>query len=374
MIRFNRPYITGRELGYMAEAMEKGHLSGDGPFTARCQAIFRERFGFLHNYLTTSCTDALEMSAILANIGPGDEVIVPSFTFVSTANAFILRGAKVVFVDSLPDHPNMDVRAVEALITPRTKAILAMHYGGIACDMDMLMPLVRKHGLILVEDAAQAIDSYYRGQPLGSFGHLAAFSFHETKNIHAGEGGLLVVQGEFAHRSEIIRDKGTDRSAFFRGEVDKYGWVDIGSSFLASELIAAFLFAQLAELDTIQRERKRVWEFYHARLQPLKAAGYRLPHVPEHCTNNAHLYHLICPSLERRTALIAHLNAKGIRAVFHYQALHASAYHRAHHPQQVPLPWSEHYGDTLVRLPLFAGLTDAEMQHVAEQVLAFEGL
>lgn len=374
MIRFNRPYITGRELGYMAEAMEKGHLSGDGPFTARCQAIFRERFGFRHNYLTTSCTDALEMSAILANIGPGDEVIVPSFTFVSTANAFILRGAKVVFVDSRPDHPNMDVGAVEALITPRTKAILAMHYGGIACDMDALMPLVRKHGLVLVEDAAQAIDSYYRGQALGSFGHLSAFSFHETKNIHAGEGGLLVVQGEFAHRSEIIRDKGTDRSAFFRGEVDKYGWVDIGSSFLASELIAAFLYAQLAELDTIQRERKRVWEFYHAQLQPLTKAGYRLPHVPEHCTNNAHLYHLICPSLERRTALIAHLNAQGIRAVFHYQALHASAFHRAQHPQQAPLPWSEHYGDTLVRLPLFAGLTDAEMQHVAEQVLAFEGL
>lgn len=372
MIRFNRPYTTGRELIYIAEAIQQGHLSGDGPFTKRCKAFFAERFGFTHNFLTTSGTDALEMAAILAGVKEGDEVIMPSFTFVSTANAFILRGARVVFVDSLPDHPNMDHRAVEALITPRTRVIVPMHYGGVACAMDELMGIASRHGLTVVEDAAHSIDATYKGRPLGGIGHLGAFSFHETKNIVAGEGGLLVVNAlELAKRAEVIREKGTDRSAFFRGEVDKYGWVDIGSSFLASEIIAAFLFAQLEELEAIQRERKRVWDFYHAHLRPLAKHGYQLPHIPEHCSNNAHLYHLICPSLGARTALIAHLGAQGIRAVFHYQPLHDSAYHRTHDTDGRELPNTMRFGDTLVRLPLFAGLTDAEMQHIVEQVLAF---
>jgi dTDP-4-amino-4,6-dideoxygalactose transaminase len=372
MIRFNRPYSTGRELTYIAEAIQQGFLSGDGPFTKRCKAFFAERYGFTHNFLTTSCTDALEMAAILADVKAGDEVIMPSYTFVSAANAFILRGARVVFVDSLPDHPNMDHRAVEALITPRTRVIAPMHYGGVACAMDELMDIATRHGLTVVEDAAQSIDATYKGRPLGGIGHLSAFSFHETKNIVSGEGGLLVVNApELAKRAEVIREKGTDRSAFFRGEVNKYGWVDIGSSFLASDLIAAFLFAQLEELDAIQRERKRVWDFYHKHLQPLSKHGYQLPHIPEHGSNNAHLYYLLCPSLEERTALIAHLGAQGIRAVFHYQPLHNSAYHLAHDTDRRELPNAVRFGDTLVRLPLFAGLTDAEMQHIVEQVLAF---
>jgi dTDP-4-amino-4,6-dideoxygalactose transaminase len=372
MIRFNRPYSTGRELTYIAEAIQQGFLSGDGPFTKRCKAFFAERYGFTHNFLTTSCTDALEMAAILAGVKAGDEVIMPSYTFVSAANAFILRGARVVFVDSLPDHPNMDHRAVEALITPRTRVIAPMHYGGVACAMDELMGIATRHGLTVVEDAAQSIDATYKGRPLGGIGHMGAFSFHETKNIVSGEGGLLVVNApELAKRAEVIREKGTDRSAFFRGEVNKYGWVDIGSSFLASDIIAAFLYAQLEELDAIQRERKRVWEHYHTYLLPLTMHGYQLPHIPAYGSNNAHLFYLLCPSLEERTALIAHLAAQGIRAVFHYQPLHNSAYHLTHDTDRRELPNAVRFGDSLVRLPLFAGLTDAEMQHIVEQVLVF---
>ncbi len=372
MIRFNRPYITGRELTYIAEAIQNGHLSGDGPFTKRCRAFFAERYGFAHNFLTTSGTDALEMAAILCGIGPGDEVIMPSYTFVSTANAFILRGARVRFVDSLPDHPNMDHTLVEALIGPRTRAIVPIHYGGVACAMDELMAIAQAHGLMVVEDAAHSIDATYKGRPLGGIGQLGAFSFHETKNIVSGEGGLLVVnEPSLAHRAEVIREKGTDRSAFFRGEVNKYGWVDLGSSFLASELTAAFLCAQVEAIDHIQQERLRIWHQYQERLQPLAERGFQLPQIPDFASNNAHLYHIVCPSLEVRTALIAHLNAQGIRAVFHYQPLHASAYYRAHEASVPHLPHAERFGDTLVRLPLFAGLTGAELDHIITQVLAF---
>lgn len=372
MIKFNRPYITGNEARYIQEVIASGHLCGDGTFTRKCSAWFRERYGFAHNYLTTSCTDALEMAAILAGIGPGDEVIVPSYTFVSTANAFVLRGAKVVFVDSLPEHPNVDPRAVEAAITPRTRAIVVVHYGGVACAMDELMDMATEHGIHVIEDAAQSVDAFYKGRPLGGIGTFSAFSFHETKNVVSGEGGLLVVNDDrFARRAEVIREKGTDRSAFFRGEVDKYGWVDIGSSFLASEITAAFLYAQLEDLAAIQHKRIAVWNRYQQGLQELASLGFGLPSIPEHATNNAHLFHLICPSLQVRTGLIAHLAAQGVKAVFHYQPLHRSPYRIAHDGPPASLPHAERFGDTLVRLPLFAGLSEADQAHVIAQVLDF---
>lgn len=372
MIRFNRPYITGKELGYIAKAIEAGHLSGDGEYTKLVQSFFRDRYHFDHNYLTTSGTDALEMAAILAGIGPGDEVIMPSFTFVSTANAFLLRGAKIVFVDSLSDHPNMDHRQLGPLITDRTKMIVAMHYGGVACDMDAIMSIAEKHGLLVVEDAAHSIDSFFRGKPLGGIGHMGCFSFHETKNIISGEGGLINVRNDIhAKRAEIIREKGTDRSAFFRGEVDKYGWVDIGSSFLASELTAAFLYAQVQSIDDIQSRRRAIWETYSRELSHLAKWGYQLPSIPEGCTNNAHLFHLICPSLEERTALIAHLNNFGIKAVFHYQPLHSSTFHMHLNPHQEDLPNASRYGNQLIRLPLFAGLTGTELEFIVDKVRSF---
>ncbi len=372
MIRFNRPYITGHEMEHMATAIADGRLSGDGAFTELDQAFFAKRYGFRTNLLTTSGTDALEMAAILAELAPGDEVIMPSYTFVSTANAFVLRGAKPVFIDSYADHPNMDHSLIEAAITARTKAIVPVHYGGVACEMDTIMDLAAKHSLLVVEDAAHAIDSTYKGRPLGGIGHLASFSFHETKNIQCGEGGLLVVNDPaLAKRAEVIREKGTDRSAFYRGEIAKYGWIDIGSSFLASELTAAFLYAQLMELDTIQTLRKQAWNGYAEGLASLEEYGYGLPSIPKHGTNNAHLFHVVCPSLETRTTLIDHLNQKGIRAVFHYQPLHSSAFHTTHHPHQPELPNATRFGDCLVRLPLFAGLTAPEQKLIIDEVLEF---
>lgn len=372
MIPFNKPFITGKELTYIAEAIAEGHLSGDGHFTKQCSEAFKARYGFGDCFLTTSGTDALEMAAILANIGPGDEVIMPSYTFVSTANAFILRGAKVVFVDSRADHPNMDVDRVEAAITPRTKVIVPMHYGGVACAMDELIALASRHGSIVVEDAAHCLDATYKGRPLGGIGQLASFSFHVTKNIAAGEGGLLTVNDPaFVKRAEVIREKGTDRSAFFRGEVDKYGWVDIGSSFLASELTAAFLAAQIEAIDLIQERRLRVWHTYSEGLQELTAKGFILPQIPAFASNNAHLFHILCPSLDVRTRLIAFLLKNGIKAVFHYQPLHASAYHKAHGGHEEPMPHATRYGDTLLRLPLYAGLTASEQDHVIGKILEF---
>ncbi len=357
-IGFNRPYLTGKEYGYIENAVESLHLSGNGSFTKKCQTYFEERYGFSRCLLTSSCTDALEMAAILCNVGPGDEVIMPSYTFVSTANAFVLRGAKIVFCDSRTDHPGMDEDQLEALITPCTKVIVPVHYAGVACDMDKIMALAEKHGVFVVEDAAQAIDSFYtdgRGvqRPLGSIGHLAAFSFHETKNIISGEGGMLVINHpEFEKRAEVIWEKGTNRSAFFRGEVDKYGWMDMGSSFLPSEMVAAFLWAQLESLDDIQSRRKAIWTAYYDALSLHPVLKNYLPQRPEWTTNNAHMFYLVLSSLEQRSDLIAFLKTKNIQAVFHYQSLHASPFH-LQREEPVSLPNCERYSDCLVRLPFF---------------------
>ena len=372
MIPFNKPFLTGKELHYISEAVFSGKISGDGNFTKRCHRFFEERSGFGKCLLTTSCTDALEMSALLLNIGPDDEVIMPSFTFVSTANAFVLRGARIVFADSHPLDPNMDPAAIEPLITARTRAIVVVHYAGTACDMDPIMELAGKHKLYVVEDAAQAIDSYYKGKPLGGIGHLAAFSFHETKNIQCGEGGMLVINDlSFAKRAEIIWEKGTNRSAFFRGEVAKYNWVDLGSSFIPSEINAAFLYAQLENLHQIQMKRKHLWDRYNNALAGHAAAGHlRLPHLPEYATNNAHMYYVVCASLEERTALIDHLRQREILSVFHYLSLHKSPFYADKHDGR-ELPFSDRYSDLLLRLPLFFELTDREQDSIIEAVSGF---
>jgi len=371
MIHFNRPYMTGKEAEYIRQAVESGKISGNGAFTQRCQGYFEKRYGFRKCLLTTSCTDALEMAAILSGVGPGDEVIVPSYTFVSSALAFTRQGATIVFADSGSGHPNLDAAALESLVTPRTKVIVPVHYAGAACDMDAIMAIANRHGLIVVEDAAQAVDSFHVGadgsrRPLGSIGHLAAFSFHETKNVISGEGGMLVVNDErFVRRAEIIWEKGTNRAEFFRGEVNKYGWVDTGSSFLPSEIVSAFLWAQLEHLDEIQAERLRIWgrymDFFHSLGSRAEMLG--LPVVPEHATNNAHMFYLLFPGLAERTDFIAKMRARDVLTVFHYLPLHSSEFYvkyaKAHQPS-VPAPRSlpncERYADTLVRLPLYCGL------------------
>lgn len=372
MIPFNRPYIAGPELAHMAAAMASGKLSGNGEFTQKCQAYFADRYRFPKPLLTTSCTDALEMAALLCGIGPGDEVILPSFTFVSTANAFALRGADLVFMDSRADHPNLDAEQIEGLITPRTKVIVPVHYAGAACDMDRILDLARPRGIRVVEDAAQAIDATYKGRPLGSLGDLAAFSFHETKNIGAGEGGMLVINNPaYAARAEILWEKGTNRGAFFRGEVDKYGWVDVGSSFLPSELTAAFLFAQAQALDEIQAKRLAIWNRYHADLQELEQAGWvERPNLPSHASCNAHMYYLVCPDGGCRQRLIGFLKARGILAVFHYQSLHQSPFYSPKY-RGPALPNADRFSDCLVRLPLFAGLTEAEQGRVIDALRDF---
>ena len=366
MIDFNRPYLTGREAHYMYQAVMKGKLSGNGEFTKRCQSFFEERYGFKKCLLTTSCTDALEMAAILCDIQPGDEVIVPSYTFVSSALAFVREGAKIVFADSMERNPNIDAEKLEALITPKTKVIVPVHYAGVACDMDRIMEIANKHNLIVVEDAAQAIDSYYKGRPLGSIGHLSAFSFHETKNIIAGEGGMLAINDErFIRRAEIIWEKGTNRAEFFRGEVNKYGWVDTGSSFLPSEVVAAFLWAQLEELDNIQNRRKLLWNKYYELLKPLADKGmFTLPDVPDYATNNAHMFYLVCNNLEERTALIKKIKENGAQAVFHYLSLHSSEYYKDKHDGR-DLPNCDRYADCLVRLPLFYELEEKQVDYIA---------
>src|SRR5665213_2029360 len=323
-IPFNKPYLTGHETEYIEQAVKSGKISGDGIFTKKCHQFFESKYGFKKVLLTTSCTDALEMAAILLNIQEGDEVIAPSYSFVSTVNAFVLRGAKIIFADSESLTPNIDADNIESLITPKTKAIIPIHYAGISCDMDKIMNLAKKYNLFVVEDAAQAIDSYHNGKPLGSIGNLAAFSFHETKNVISGEGGMLVINDDrFIKRAEIIREKGTNRSAFFRGEVDKYNWVDIGSSFLPSDIIAAFLFAQLENLDTIQKKRNQIWQLYYNGLKPLQDKGLiQLPFIPDYSTNNAHIFYLVCKNANDRIGLINTLNKEGINAVFHYLSLH----------------------------------------------------
>lgn len=368
-IDFNRPHLTGKEAHYMYEAVSKGKLSGNGEFTKRCQAFLEERYGFRKCLLTTSCTDALEMCALLCDIQPGDEVIVPSYTFVSSALAFVRAGAKIVFADSMRRNPNLDAEQIEALITPRTKVIVPVHYAGVACDMDRIMEIADKHKLLVVEDAAQAIDSYYKGRPLGSIGHLAAFSFHETKNIISGEGGALCINDErFIRRAEILWEKGTNRAEFFRGEVNKYGWVDIGSSFLPSEVIAAFLWAQLERMDVIQAKRKALWERYFELLKPLADEGrFTLPDLPEYATNNAHMFYLVCHSLEERSALIQRLKDNGILAVFHYLSLHSSPYYTPRHDGR-ELPECDRYADCLVRLPLYYDLELSQVDEICSVI------
>lgn len=359
MIPFNKPYLTGKEMHYMYEAVYSGKISGNGTFTKRCQSYFEERFGMKKCLLTTSCTDALEMAALLCNIQPGDEVIMPSYTFVSTANAFILRGAKIIFVDSRADHPGMDESLIEGLITEKTRIIVPVHYAGVACDMEMIMDIANKYGLYVVEDAAQAIDSYFTfrdgsKKALGAIGHLSAFSFHETKNIISGEGGLLVINDETMQaRAEIIWEKGTNRSAFFRGEIDKYGWVDVGSSFLPSELNAAYLYAQLENMEAIQSKRIEIWNRYFEALAPIAMAkGFRLSTVPDFATNNGHMFYVVMDNEYLRQTFIEHLKANKIHAVFHYISLHSSQYYADKHDGR-NLPYCDYYSDALVRLPMF---------------------
>ncbi len=361
-IPFNKPYLSGKETDYIQQAVASGHISGNGHFTKKCQSFFEERWGFKKCLLTTSCTDALEMSALLLDIQPGDEVIMPSYTFVSTALAFVRQGARIIFVDSRADHPNMDEDLIEELITPKTKAIVPVHYAGMACNMDKIMSLAEKYNLFVVEDAAQAIDSYYKGKPLGSFGHLGCFSFHETKNIQSGEGGLLAINDErFLKRAEIIWEKGTNRAEFFRGEVNKYGWVDIGSSFLPSDLIAAFLYAQLENLENIQSKRKQIWDAYYNGLKLLEVKEYfQIPGIPEHATNNAHMFYLLCNSPKERDDLIGHLKENGFHVVFHYLSLQQSDYYRKFKDNRL-LPNSDRYSDCLVRLPLYYELSLQEI-------------
>jgi len=360
--------MTGRELSYVAQAHANGHLAGDGEFTKRCQAWLEERANCRKALLTHSCTAALEMAATLADIQPGDEIIMPSYTFVSTANAFVLRGGVPVFVDIRPDTLNIDEEKIEAAITSRTKAVVPVHYAGVGCEMIAIVSIAQKHGLIVIEDAAQGVMSAYDGRPLGSFGHMAALSFHETKNIVSGEGGALLVNDPLVvERAEIIREKGTNRTQFFRGQVDKYSWHDIGSSYLPSELTAAFLWAQMEEADEITRRRLAIWNLYHEAFAGIEREGLvRRPIIPPMCRHNAHMYYLLLPDLERRTAFIGHLKDRGIGAVFHYVPLHSSnaglRFARAHGPMRE----TDAYSERLVRLPLWIDLTPDLIDAVIE--------
>lgn len=373
MIPFNKPYLHGRELVYIAQSVASGKISGDGLYTKKCHEFFEAKYKFKRALLTTSCTDALEMAAILLNIKEGDEVILPSFTFVSTANAFVLRGAKLVFADSCEDNPNIDPLQIEALVTSRTKAIVVVHYAGVACDMDRIMAVADRSGIPVVEDAAQAIDSYYNGKALGSIGKLGTFSFHETKNIISGEGGLLAINDlNFMQRAEIIREKGTNRSSFFRGEVDKYGWVDIGSSFLPSDIIAAYLFAQLENVDLIQARRIAIWKTYYGTLLTIaeQSGRFTLPNLPKYATNNAHMFYLVCDSIETRSKLISHMKARGVHAVFHYLSLHKSDFFDKKHDGR-ELKNSDRYTDCILRLPMFFELSDSDVEQVLDSIIEF---
>ena len=372
MIPFNKPYFSGRELKYMEQVCHSTTMSGNGEFTKKCHAFFEERYGFKKCLLTTSGTDALEMCAMLCDLKPGDEVIIPSYTFVSTALAFLREGAKVVFADSSDCNPNCEAKDIEPLITPKTKAIAVVHYAGVACDMDSIMALADKYNLLVVEDAAHSIDSYYKGKPLGSIGHLGAFSFHETKNIICGEGGMLVVNDErFIRRAEIIWEKGTNRAEFYRGMVNKYGWCDMGSSFLPSEFNAAYLWAQLEQLEDIQNKRKHIWQKYDEGLRGKVDSQIELPVIPNYATNNAHMYYLLCPSLDYRTKLMAYLKDNGIQTTFHYLPLHSSTYYKDKHDGR-ELHNCDRYGDTLVRLPLYYEMTDEDVNKVIENIIRFD--
>lgn len=368
-IPFNRPYMTGKELGYIAQAHANRHLAGDGEFTKKCHAWLEEHTGSHRALLTHSCTAALEMAAILADIRPGDEIIMPSYTFVSTANAFVLRGGVPVFVDIHPDTLNIDETLIEAAITPRTKAIVPVHYAGVACEMDVIMDIAQRHNLLVIEDAAQGIMSTYKGRALGSIGHMGAYSFHETKNIISGEGGALLVNDDrFSERAEIVREKGTNRSQFFRGQIDKYTWVDMGSSYLPGEVIAAFLWAQMEEAASITDRRLKIWNRYHEALESLEVAGkLRRPIVPLHCQHNAHMYYVLLDSLATRTRIINGLKQQGISSVFHYVPLHNALAGREFGRASGLMTYTEALSDRLLRLPLWLGIED-EVQGISENL------
>jgi len=372
-IPFNRVTLTGNELAYIHEAVERGHLSGDGGFTKRCHELLQKEVGVPRALLTTNCTHALEMAALLLALEPGDEVIVPSFAFVTTVNAFVLHGATPVFADVRPDTLNLDEQALAGLITPRTRAVVPLHYAGVACELEPILALAKERGLTVVEDNAHGLFARYRGRQLGTFGALATQSFHETKNLTCGEGGALLINDpRFVERAEILREKGTNRSRFFRGQVDKYTWVDVGSSYLPSEILAAFLLAQLESRATIQAARARIWQRYEAELAAwARANGVGLPHVPAHCEQPYHMFYLMLPSLEARTRLIEHLKARGILAVFHYQPLHLSEMGRRFGGEVGQCPVTEDIADRLLRLPLFHGLTEADQGDVIATVQAF---
>jgi dTDP-4-amino-4,6-dideoxygalactose transaminase len=374
-IPFNRPGLAGDELRYIRESVESGRISGDGVFTAKCRRLLEELLGAPHVLLTTSCTTALELAALLLDLGPGDEVIMPSFTFVSTANAVVLRGARPVFVDIRPDTLNLDERLLEPLVTPHTRAIMPVHYAGIGCEMDAIMTVARRHGLEVVEDNAQGLFGEYRGRALGTFGGLSALSFHETKNISCGEGGALVINDErHLERAEILREKGTNRSRMFRGLVDKYTWVDVGSSALPSDILAAFLYGQLERRAEIQAARRRIWERY-ARELPEWAAplGIGLPVVPDHCRQPYHLFYIVAASLDQRTRLIAHLRQRGVLAVFHYLPLHVSEMGQRLGGKPGDCPVTEDLSDRVLRLPFYNDLSEAEQDYAVESLRAFDG-
>lgn len=371
-IYFNIPHLTGKEIGYMKKAVKNGKLSGDGANTRKCQSFLEAKYNFKKVLLTNSCTDAIEMAAMLCNVKEGDEVIAPSFTFVSSVNPFVIRGAKIIFADSATENPNMDVKQIEKLITNKTKAIVVVHYAGIACDMDAIMNIAKTRNLYVIEDAAQCIDSFYKKKALGSIGHFGAFSFHESKNIITGEGGMLTVNDAiFTERAEIIWEKGTNRSAFFKGKADKYEWVDVGSSFLPSEITASFLSAQLEDLDKIQNKRKKLWERYNKQLQVLASQkNIMLPYLPEFATNNGHMYYIVCNNGSERVKLIEHLKKFNIQAVFHYQSLHKSPFYKNQY-NGPDLPHSDRYSDCLLRLPLYYNLQMKDVDYICEKILAF---
>ena len=373
MIPFNKPYLTGKETHYIYDAVNSGKISGNGKYTQMCQTFFESTYGFKKVLLTTSCTDALEMCAMLANIKEGDEIIIPSFTFVSTAIAFVRQGAKIVFADSYLDNPNIDADKIEALITSKTKAIVPVHYAGVACDMDKIMALAEKYNLLVIEDAAQAIDSFHTGKngqkrALGSIGHMAAFSFHETKNIISGEGGMLTINDDrFVNRAEIIWEKGTNRAEFFRGEVNKYGWVDTGSSFLPSEIIAAFLWAQIENLSNIQSKRKLLWATYYQGIRSINCKEITLPKQPEYATNNAHMFYVVLENIEQRSKLILALKEKGFHAVFHYLSLHSSDFYKDKHDDRI-LDNSDKFTNCLLRLPFYYELDEKDVFILIDEI------
>ncbi len=365
-IPFNKPFIAGKELYYIAQAVTLGNIASDGYFTEKCSRILEERYGIHKVLMTPSCTAALEMAAILCDLKPGDEVILPSFTFVSTASAFVRLGAKPVFIDVRPDTLNIDENLIEEAITPKTKAIFPVHYAGVACEMDRIMAIAKKHNLFVVEDAAQGVNAFYDGRALGSIGHFGTYSFHETKNYICGEGGALCINSpDMVERAEIIRDKGTNRKQFFRGKVDKYTWVDIGSSHVLSEICCAFLYAQLEMLDVISERRRKIYEFYRYHLEPLEKEGLlRLPHQPEHCQGNYHMFYILLPDVQTRDALMAFLKRSGIEAVFHYVPLHSSPMGQKFGYKEDDLPITEELSSRLLRLPFYYEITEEQQLHV----------